>query len=451
MNVTTLRRILTAGLVLGAAAPAAAQQRDTTKLPPGVELATRYTKLGRPLIAVRPFSGAVTMDLALQVAGVIRNDLLLSDRFEIASPPSSLEAGPVDYAVWNSLNIVYLVTGDLVEDLAGGSRLDITLHDVVYGNIVQQRGFDLPAAASPDFRLAIHAVSDEIVRWLTRQPGMAATRVAFIRRNGGDEGTYDLMVVDADGENLRRLVGSPDILYSPTWSPDGRRLMYMVKTETGSRLVERDMASGRTRTVYTSPTLVFTPAYAPDGAHIAFALDVGTGAEVHSYDLSQECCLARLTRTRADNLSPTYSPDGRRMAFQSNRTGRQHIYVMDADGNGPTILSPLGTSVEYAAPDWSPTSDEVVFHGQSRGTFQLMLADASRPGAQIQQLTSVGRNEDPSWAPDGRHIVFTGVAAGAVGLYVIDTKTGQIRRLASGTLRLAEWSPSLAGTIGLNQ
>jgi TolB protein len=450
MNVTTFRRILAAGLVLAAATPVAAQQQDTTKLPPGVELATRYTKLGRPLIAVRPFSGLVTMDLALQVADVIRNDLLLSDRFEIATPPSSLDQGPVDYAVWNSLNIVYLVTGDLAEDGLGGSLLDITLHDVVYGNIVQQRAFALPAMTSTDFRLAIHVVSDEIVRWLTRQPGMAATRVAFIRKNGEDAG-YDLMVVDADGENLRRLVGSPDILYSPTWSPDGRRLMYMVKTESGSRLAERDMASGRTRTVYTSPTLVFTPTYAPDGTHIAFALDVGTGAEIHSYDLSRECCLVRLTRTRADNLSPTYSPDGSRLAFQSNRTGRQHIYVMDADGSAQTILSPLGTSVEYAAPDWSPTSDEVVFHGQSRGTFQLMLADASRPGAQIQQLTSVGRNEDPSWAPDGRHIVYTGVAAGAVGLYVIDTKTGQIRRLASGTLRLAEWSPSLAGTIGLSQ
>ncbi len=450
MNVTIVRRILAAVLVGCAATPVAAQRQDTAKLPPGVELATRYTKLGRPLIAVRPFAGPVTMDLALQVAGVIRNDLMLSDRFEIAHPPSSLDAGPIDYTVWNSLNIVYLVTGDLTETETGGSRLDITLHDIVYGNIVQQRGFALPGADSPDFRLAVHAVSDEIVRWLTRQPGMAATRVAFIRKNGQDGG-YDLMVVDSDGENLRRLVGSPDILYSPTWSPDGRKLMYMVKTESGSRLVERDMASGRTRTVYTSPTLVFTPTYAPDGTHIAFALDVGTGAEIHEYDLAQECCLKRLTRTRADNLSPTYSPDGKRLAFQSNRTGRQHIYVMDADGNAQTILSPLGTSVEYAAPDWSPTSDEVVFHGQSRGTFQLMLADASRPGAQIQQLTSVGRNEDPSWAPDGRHIVFTGVAAGAVGLYVIDTKTGQIRRLASGTLRLAEWSPSLAGTIDLVQ
>jgi TolB protein len=226
----------------------------------------------------------------------------------------------------------------------------------------------------------------------------------------------------------------------------------MVKTEDGSRLVERDMASGRTRTVYSSRTLVVTPTYAPDGNRIAFGLDAGSGLEIHEYDLAQGCCLKRLTRTRsADNLSATFAPDGRRIAFHSNRTGRQHIYVMDADGSAQTILSPLGTSVEYAAPDWSPTGNEVVFHGASRGTFQLMLADASRPGAQIQQLTSVGRNEDPSWAPDGRHIVFTGVAAGAIGLYVIDTKTGQVRRLASGALRLAEWSPSLAGTIDLVQ
>lgn len=446
----TVRALLPTLVVFLLAAPLTAQRQDTTRLPPGVELATRYTKMGRPLIAVRPFSGVVTMDVAVLAGGVIRNDLELSDRFEMVNAPASLQTGPIDYAVWNSLNVVYLVSGELSEMGDGGHRLDITLHDVVYGTVMQQRAFPLPTTDAPDFRLAVHVVSDEIVRWIANQPGMAATRVAFVRQNGN--GAYDLMMVDSDGENLRRLAGSPDIIYSPTWSPDGRKLMYMVKSDLETRLIERDMTTGRTRTVFGPDAVVLTPTYSPDNTRIIFGLDLGAGFELHEYDVTQACCLKRLTRTRsADNLSPTYSPDGDRVAFHSNRTGRQHIFVMDAAGGSATILSPFGERVEYAAPDWSPTSDEVVFHGASRGTFQLMLADASRPGSQIQQLTSVGRNEDPSWAPDGRHIVFTGVAAGAVGLYVIDTKTGQVRRLASGNLRLAEWSPSLAGTLGSSQ
>lgn len=442
------RSVVAGALVLGAAVPALAQQ-DTTRLPPGVELASRYTKTGRPLIAIRPFSGPVTMDIAVQTADVIRNDLLISDRFEMASAPASLAAGPIDYGVWNSLNVVYLVSGELTESGAG-HRLDVTLHDVVYGNIRQQRSFTLPAANAPDFRMAIHRVSDDIVRWITNQPGMAASQVAFIRQNGN--GSYDLLLVDSDGENLRRLVGSNDRIYSPTWSPDGRRLLYRMEDDEGYRFVERDMETGRARTVFASRDLITTPAYSPAGTRLIFGLWVSTGHQLHEYDIAQGCCLKRLTNTRGgDNLSPAYSPDGSRVVFHSSRTGRQHIFVMGADGSGQAILSPFGERVEYYAPDWSPTGNEVVFHGASRGTFQLMLADASRPGAQIQQLTSVGRNEDPSWAPDGRHIVYTGVAAGAVGLYVIDTKTGQIRRLASGPLRAAEWSPSLVGTTGRAQ
>jgi TolB protein len=449
MKEHAVRSLLLAGLTLAAAAPAPAQQ-DTTRLPPGVELATRYTRLGRPLVAVRPFAGPVAMDLALQVAGVIRNDLLISDRFEMASPPASLEAGPIDYAIWNSLKVVYLVSGALAETPGGGHRLDITLHDVVYGNVLQQRGFTLPPASAPDFRMSIHAASDEIVRWITKQPGMAASRVAFVRQNGNR--SYDLMLVDADGENLRRLVGSSNPIYSPAWSPDGRRLVYRIETDEGYAFVERDMESGRTRTVFASPNLITTPAYSPDGTRLVFGLWLAAGHQLHEYDVVRGCCLKRLTNTRGgDNLSPTFSPDGSRLAFHSNRTGRQHIFVMDAAGASQTILSPFGERVEYYAPDWSPTGSEVVFHGASRGTFQLMLADASRPGSQIQQLTSTGRNEDPSWAPDGRHVVFTGVAAGAVGLYVIDTKTGQVRRVASGPLRAAEWSPSLAAAAGVAQ
>jgi TolB protein len=75
-----------------------------------------------------------------------------------------------------------------------------------------------------------------------------------------------------------------------------------------------------------------------------------------------------------------------------------------------------------------------------------MLANAGRPGGRLEQLTRDGENEDPSWAPDGRHIVYSsGVRGRAPGLYVIDTRTGNIRSLATGgRLRIADWSPSLA-------
>lgn len=452
------RRARIALCMLVLAAPAAAQQ-DTTRLPPGVMLETRYSKAGRQVMAVRPFDAtAPHADIARQVSDIIRNDLTLSDRFIVLRVPAELAvSGPVDYRSWNGLNVVWLVTGEL--RVAGnGFQLEIVLHDVVYGTTRQTRTFTLPEASARDFRLAVHVASDDIVTWITNQPGMAATRIAFVRQNGS--GSYDLMLIDSDGENLRRISGSPGLIYSPTWSPDGTKLAYTVKDENGWRLVERDMATGATRTVHTADgeTQILTPTYVPGTAKMAFASWAGRGPQIHEIDAVQGCCIRRLTSGGGDNLSPTFAGDGSRFAFHSTRTGRHHIFTAAADGSGAVAITPFGESVEYQSPDYQPTGTRVTFHGISRGTYQIMVADAGRPGGQIQQLTSSGRNEDPSWAADGRHIVYTSqprLGAGSASLYVIDTVTGEIRLLVSGGngggLRLADWSPSLARTLALVQ
>jgi TolB protein len=443
-------RLFGPGLVwlLAMAVPLAAQQRDTSRLPPGVELATRYTVRNRPALAVQPFASAsMLVNTASDVTRIVENDLRISDRFEVRPTPQTLANGTIDYQQWNSLNVVWVVAGELTATTSG-FRLDVTLHDVVFGKVQQRRSFTLPTAASPDFRMAIHAASDELVRWIFNQPGMAASRIAFVRQNGN--GKYDLLLVDSDGENVRRIAGSDAQIYSPTWSPDGNKLAYVVSQDQGWQLIERDLETGRTRVLQTDQNLLVTPHYSPDGSKIAFANWLQGGLEIQELNVGSNS-VRRLTNSAGDNMSPSYSPDGQRITFHSTRTGRQHIYVMPAEGGNATVLSPFGDGVEYAAPDWSASGTEVVFHGRSRGgVYQIMLANASRSGGQVEQLTREGENEDPSWAPDGRHVVYSsGVRGRTPGLYVIDTGTGNIRSLVTGArLRIADWSPSLAARFG---
>ena len=133
--------------------------------------------------------------------------------------------------------------------------------------------------------------------------------------------------------------------------------------------------------------------------------------------------------------------------FQSDRLGNPQIFTMDARGGDAILVTAfeVGGAGYYTSPEWSPRGSQVVFHGRSRGgVFQIMVADASRPGAPVQQITSEGRSEDPSWAPDGRHIVFSGVREDGMGLYVIDLVTGRIRPLVTGgRYRMPDWSPVL--------
>jgi TolB protein len=431
-------------LVLSApAGPARAQDQ-----PAGIRL-SGPVNMQRPLLAVRPFAGAAPIQEAVDsVTRIIQRDLQYSNRYNMMQVvPQQLHEGPVDYRAWNALNVVYLVAGELTPGTRGYT-LTIAVHDVVYSRLINERRFALPTASDPDFRIAVHAVADEVVRWSLNAQGSAATRIAVTRQNGG--GSYDLLLMDSDGFGLRRIAGRGTQLYSPVWSPDGRRILYALNTERGWRLIERDMQSGSERTIDPGGHQLLTPGYAPDGRKIVLSVMRDAGADMYEYDIAQQCCLRRLIAGSSSTITVNgaYSPDGARVAFTSNRAGNPAIWVMPAAGGDPVLLSPFSPGSYYTSPAWAPDNRRVVFHGgwnsRMRGSFQIMIADASRPGAQIEQITARGNNEDASWAPDGRNLVYTSSGVGQPGLYVIDVETKTPRLLApGGNLRMAEWSPIL--------
>jgi TolB protein len=428
------------------AAPVWAQQHDPDFVPSGVRIGLLYEEAYRPRFAVEPLRAysPAAYRVADEVHFIMQRDLDYSDRFNMVNVPHRMSEDEIDYARWNAMGVDYLTTGELIE-ADDGYELRLTLHDVVYNTINQSEAFQIPDPQAPDFRMAVHAVADEVVLWATGQPGMAASRIAFIRVNR--DGSRDLMLIDSDGENLQRVAsGGPNLLLSPAWSPNASRIAYTVGTEASWELHELDLTTGNSSVISNQAGNHFTPAYSPDGSRLAFALSTPGGNDLHEIDVADGGSLRRITRGPLVDMSPTYSPDGRRVAFNSDRLGQAHIYVMPADGGEPTLLTRFvyGEPGQYNAPSWSPTGSLVAFHGRSRGAFQIMVADADRPGATVQQITADGRSEDPSWAPDGRHVVFSGWRPAGEGLYVVDTVTGRLRPLIlGGRYPVPDWSPTL--------
>ncbi|HEX6589890.1 MAG TPA: hypothetical protein VF039_12780 [Longimicrobiales bacterium] len=444
------RILLTALFALAAPAAALAQVGDTTQLPTGVSLGLIYQPGMAQGLAVRPFEAAGSGSIvAQQATEIVTRDLDFTDRFNVVSPPAGLVAGAIEYGPWNDLGVSYLVTGR-IEPRGDIWALTVTVHDVTYGSVMDEKTYAVPAPADPRFRLAVHAISDGIVEKITGQPGMAATSIAFVRRSPN---SYELMMVDYDGENLRRISSSSDILLSPAWTVDGARLAYSVVTDAGHyQIQERVLATGDVRILVDRPGLNITPAYSPDGTEVSFAIEAGAGTHLYRYDIRRDCCLERMEGGRGRQLSPTYSGDGRRIAFNSDRLGQPHIFVRPAEGGDAELISPFvyGEPGYYTSPDWSPTSSLVAFHGRSRGNFQIMVADADNPGALVRQVTADGVSEDPSWAPDGRHLIFTGRREAGRGLYVIDTSTGRLRPVVlGGDLLVPDWSPTLVRASAL--
>jgi TolB protein len=455
---------LTAALLVvvsGLWAPRPVQAQDVEERFPGVSLGLTYEGRRATTLAIQPFAGRMGgSGAAARAEAIIARDLRYSNRFTVVdSLPGAVARDQVDYALWDQLGADFLVTGR-VEGAGTGSVLFVELHDVIYRQVKDQARFPLPDPDHRDFRMAVHAASDAVVLWATGEPGFAATRIVFSRRM--EDGSQDLWVIDSDGENLRRLTQhrasatGHAISLSPAWSPDGGRIAYTSYKDDGlPRIFELNLRTGGERKVPTPRTGDYiTPSYHPNGEILAFSVVGGNRSGLFTYNIARECCFTNLVESPRDDLSPTFSPDGRRLAFNSNRLGvaTPQIYVMSYNGGGrPEILSPYRSDRPgfYTSPDWSPLGDRVAYHGriQRRGQHQILVSELRRQN-RIVQLTFEGNNEDPSWAPDGRHLVFVAERSWGHALFVVDAVTGNTRTLVSGIrANLPAWSPSLAPSV----
>ena len=157
-----------------------------------------------------------------------------------------------------------------------------------------------------------------------------------------------------------------------------------------------------------------------------------------------------ITQSASGNDSPSWSPDGTKIAFSSNRDGNWEIYVMNADGSGVTRLT-TNRSADDASPVWSPDGSKIAFHTNRDDNYEIYVMNAD--GSAQTNLTKESGSEDayPSWAPDGSRIVF----ASEGDLYTMRADGSQQARLTSGKTddQFPAWSPdgtkiALAASVG---
>ncbi|MES1244965.1 MAG: hypothetical protein ABUT39_25375 [Acidobacteriota bacterium] len=160
-----------------------------------------------------------------------------------------------------------------------------------------------------------------------------------------------------------------------------------------------------------SPLEVF-PSFSPKGDLLAFSSDASGSPEIHVRRLAGDPGERALTSDGQQNIQPTWSPDGKRIAYCSNRRGG--IWVVPVRGGRPKRLSDFGSN-----PAWSPDGSAIVFQSDPFGELSLFAYPALPPsnlwlvpadGGAPRQLTKPGDppggHGAPSWSPDGKRIVF---------------------------------------------
>ena len=152
----------------------------------------------------------------------------------------------------------------------------------------------------------------------------------------------------------------------------------------------------------------------PDG-RIAFASNRDDNFEIYVMN-PDGGSQSRLTNNTAEDVGPTWSPDGSRLAFVSNRDGNPEIYVMNADGSAQTRLTT--NPADDLEPAWSPDGTRIAFTSNRDGNDDIFVMDAS--GANPVNVTANPADDiNPAWRPDSARLTFATNRDGNYEIYVV--------------------------------
>jgi TolB protein len=355
-----------------------------------------------------------------QLTKLIRRNMLLSF-FVRVQPPRSYLADPETETLqapswqdWANIGARYLIKAEVrgpapyrVEArlFSVPNKAEIRIQQAIFTE-VKDRGL----------RKTAHAFSNSVIEALTGVPGVYGTRIAYAARVA--PGVKSIGVVDMDGARRGALVSNGSINMLPSWGLGGVLYTSFKQGKPdiyfGKRKLSRD--AGHYRKVAASR----------DGSRIIASISYGGQSDLFLIGKDGKV-LKNLTRTGADELSPTFSPDGSKIAFVSNAAGGPQIYMMSSGGGAQTRLTHAG-DYNYA-PDWGPNG-LIAFSGMDAGVSDVFTVTE---GGTINRLTqNQGSNRYPSWSGNGRYLAFASSRPKGRGIWLMSADGRYQYRIASG-------------------
>lgn len=449
-------------LVLGISSTGASQER------PYINIGKAEVK--QSPMAIVPFKYVGTPGLnndqlaqGKRLYDIIHKDLKISSYFKFIDqkafvenyraksllPKSKDPAAGFDFSSWHSIGAEFMVRGGYK---IANNRVTFEgyLYHVPRKALIFSKSY---TGGTTDIRTIGHTFCNDVLKKLTGKSGFFLTRFVVARSTIKNE--KEIFIMDWDGANIEQVTKHRTISQSPSWSRDGSQIAYTAfiyhrKRKTrNADLYLYDLMSKKRFSLSYQQGINSGATFDPKEDYVYFRISKKGASDIYRLGTDGRGLKPITQGPRgAMNVEPAISPDGTKMAFSSDRSGRPMIYVMDLRTKKIDRLTFAG--VYNSSPAWSPDGKTISFAGFDKDHFDIFTVDAD--GKNLKRLTSARKrngkwsnNEYPSFSPDGRFILYSSDRTGRYQLYIVSIDGRYEHRLTFDNKQYykPQWSPYL--------
>ena len=268
------------------------------------------------------------------------------------------------------------------------------------------------------------------------------------------DGKSDIYVMNDHGGNIRRLTDTPFTQLDLAWSPDGTQIAFATDLSSAEKgkpqqvdifLMNAD--GGRQQNLTEHPALDVDPSWSPDGKFIAFASGRDGGLDIYTIEIKTRK-VRRLTHNTY-SINPQWSPNGKYIVYEHILPGRgRHIFFMNSDGSHERqLLRKLrhpqfgDTTIFSFNPQWAPDSEHVLYKesefrsGVGRKANTVIVVDKHGRTPKILKIPQKWKVDAVCWTDNGEAVLFAAVPNGLTNgidifdIYKYRLSNGQITNL----------------------
>jgi TolB protein len=305
-------------------------------------------------------------------------------------------------------------------------------------------------------RKKMHQLTDAFVKEITGNSGVFSCRLLYAVRlpkpENNKEWYSEIWMSDFDGENACLVTGRGDYAIHPIFFPQNPSLCLYVSYKTGQPKFY--VYSFKDKKGYPFLSLrgnQLLPSFSPRGDKLAFICDAAGRPDVFIQKIdSRGNPVGKpyqvFSAVQATQASPVFSPDGDKLAFVSDKDGTPRIYVIKVpeEGAGKRPIAQLITKKnrQNVTPTWSSDGTKLAYSAKTEGERQIWIYDFSLD-EEWQLTRGAGDKENPRWAPDGLHIIFNTEENNSAELYLANIHQPEAVKITTGIgkKRFPSWEP----------